>query len=188
MGEFREQVDGLVVGDAEKSATVGRGEVDFLEAAAARRDERDPRIERPRDAGYRLEHRVGEAPRHLLHVARSAGKARAEHPALLGDVEHQRLDRDLAAADRHRALDQEIGVERAPVAEVEFAQVVARVLRVLDIRLGRDDGKEAAEFEVVAEHPDEVMRDRALVVAAEVLELRNRDRRDGRARLVERHV
>ena len=30
--------------------------------------------------------------RHLLHVAGSAGKARAEHPALLGDVEHQGLD------------------------------------------------------------------------------------------------
>src|SRR5581483_10720677 len=122
------------------------------------------------------------------HVVRAAVEARAEHPPLLRDVEHQRLDRDLAVLIRHRPLHQELGIDRTPVGEVELAQVVTRALRVLDIGLGRNDREESAQLEIVSQHAHEITRERALLVAAQIFEIRDRDRRRGRAGAADGHV
>ena len=66
--EAREEVDRRIIGDAEEAAAIHPGGIDFLEAAAAGRDEGDLAVEGPARAGDGFHDRVGEAARHLTDV------------------------------------------------------------------------------------------------------------------------
>ena len=84
--EAREQVDGRIAGQLVQILAVDRLHIDFLEAPAAGRHERQLGIERTFLSRRGFKDSVGESPRHPRHVAGVAGVVLAHHPPLLRDV------------------------------------------------------------------------------------------------------
>src|SRR5262249_35848597 len=141
----RRQVERVLVGDAAHAVAVGAHYVDVFEAPAARRQEGDLGVERTALPGEVLDHVIGEAVGHAHFIAGAAVKPPSGELLVLRDVEQARFDGQVVAAALGGSLDQRQGADDRPVVEVDALGGDSTALRVLEIRVARDDAEQPRE-------------------------------------------